>query len=151
MANTNNLASYNQVSVSNWLLGSASGVALGVAANAIVTIPILSGGVTGNVAGGNYIVRRITARNPSGAVTTANVVIASPSLGPIAQQGMANLTATGKFVDFIFNSVAAGNVATASPAINQGLPDNFLYVNIQAAAAANNTVDIAVFGEVLFG
>ena len=151
MSNVNNLDSNTPVSISNWMLGFAGGIALGVAANAIVTIPMMQGGVTSNVSAGNYVIRRITARNPSGAVTTANVVIASPSLGPIAQQGMAVLTGTGKYVDFAISSVAAGNVATASPAASQGLPDNFLYVNIQAVAGANNTVDIAVFGELLFG
>lgn len=151
MANTNDLASYTQVWVSNWLLGLVSGVPLGVAANAIVTIPIMQGGVTANVAGGNYIVRRVTARNPSATVAAANVNITSPTLGMLAYSGMANLSATGKFVDFQIGQTATGNVFSASPASNQGLSDNFLYVNIQAAAAANNTVDIAVYGELLQG
>lgn len=151
MANWNNLDSYNPSYVGYYLAGVALNVPLGVAANATATIPMFQGGVTSNI-GGNYIVRRITVRNPSGTVAAANISVSGPLAGQIvSSQGLATVSGVGKYKDFTISAtyVGAGNVTVNAgvDATTQMLEDQFLYVNVLAAAAANNTVDIVVFAE----
>lgn len=150
MANWNSLDS-QYPNVVGYYLGGKAFCPMGVAANAVVTIPMFLGGVTSNV-GGNYIVRRITARDATGTIAAANVSISGPLAGQIVStQGMGTINAAGRYKDFTLSAtyVGAGNVtfnAGVDPT-TQLLEDQFLYVNVLAAAAANNTVEIAVFVE----
>lgn len=153
MSNANRVGSYTGTHFEYFRLGVVRNVGLGVTANNTVTIPIMDGGVTPNV-GGNYIVRRIDLRNSSGTVAAANVSISGPVSGQItSSQGMATVTTAGGYKDFTLSAtyVGAGNVtfnAGVDPTTRM-LEDQFLYVNVLAAAAANNTVDIGVWGELV--
>lgn len=155
MSNLNRTGSNTPDFWEYYRIGFKASVPLGVSGNNTATIAILSGGVTPNI-GGNYIVRRITARNSSGTVAAANLSISGPISGQIvSSQGMAAVSAVAMYQDFTLSAtyVGAGNVtfnAGVNP-LTTVLQDEFLYVNVLNAAAANNTVDIAVFGEVVQG
>ena len=136
-------------------IGFKAGIGVGVAANATATIPILNGGVTANV-GGNYIIRRITARNSSGTIAAANLSISGPISGQIVNsQGMSAVSAVDMYQDFTlvatFTNPANVAVSVTVPPTTTMFQDEFLYLNVQGAAAANNTIDIAVFGEMVNG
>lgn len=140
MSNLNRVGQNTPTSFQYYQIGFKSGVALGVSGNATATIPFLSGGLTANV--GGVILRRITLRNPSGSVVAANLSISSPTAGVLAgPQILTTLTGTNLFQD----------LTILSPATTTEVSDSFLYVNLVTAAAANNTVDIAIYGETVNG
>jgi hypothetical protein len=133
-------------------IGSVRAVSLATAGNAVITIPILSGGLTnsGAAAGsGSVIVRRVTVKNATGNVATANVAISVASDGNIAAANavvanvvLSNLTGVGKYQDLTVAGAYGANTAIT------GFATQCLYVNINTANA-NGTVDISVFGEVV--
>lgn len=140
MSNLNRVASNTPLSFQFYQLGFKPAVALGVSGNATATIPILSGGLTTNV--GGVIIKAITIRNPSGSVAAANVSISSPTQGVIAgPQILTTVNAVNTFQ----------NLTVISPATTTEINDQFLYVNLVTGAAANNTVDIAIYGETVNG
>ena len=126
---------------------------LNTTGNAVISIPLLGGGLTngGAVANsGGVIVRRITIQNPSGSVSSANIAISVQSNGNIATANavvanvvLTNISTTGTYQDltvaggFGANTVVSGNTTSA------------LYVNVNTASGNNNTVDIAVYGQVV--
>ena len=84
MANADSVGQFNLDSFSNGRIGVVRATTLNTAGNAVVTIPILSGGLTngGGVANsGGIIVRRVTFQNSSGNVSNANVSISTTSDG----------------------------------------------------------------------
>ncbi|HZI31832.1 MAG TPA: hypothetical protein VFF11_05795 [Candidatus Binatia bacterium] len=153
MANDNHVGARTARHWQYYRLGLASSVPLGVSGNAIATIAIMDGGVTANI-GGNYIVRRITVRNSSGSVAAANLTISGPLSGQITNaQGMAVVSAANMYQDFSlvtsYTTPSNASVSVSVPATTTMLQDQFFYVNVQGAAAANNTVDVAIFGELV--
>lgn len=140
MSNLNRVGQNTPTSFQYYQIGFKGQIALGVSGNATATIPILSGGLTANV--GGVILRRITLRNPSGSVAAANLSISSPTAGVLAgPQILTTLTGTNLYQD----------LTILSPATTTEVSDSFLYVNLVTAAAANNTVDIAIYGETVNG
>jgi len=125
--------------------------ALNTTGNAVVAIPLLSGGLTngGTVASsGSVIIRRITVQNPSGSVASANVSITTSNDGNISNAVVANVvlstvSATARFQDLTINGAYGANTAVS------GNTTSALYVNVNTASGNANTVDIAVFGEVV--
>ena len=121
---------------------------LNTAGNAVVTIPILSGGLTngGGVANsGGIIVRRVTFQNSSGNVANANVSISTTSDGSnlvTANTVLTALSTTGRYVDINAASPYTSNVVSGS--VTQ-----CLYVNVNSIANTSNTVDICVYGDVV--
>ncbi len=153
MANDNHVGARTARHWQYYRLGLASSVPLGVSGNAIATIAIMDGGVTANI-GGNYIVRRITVRNSSGSVAAANISVSGPISGQITNsQGLAAISAANMYQDcsLVTSYIGAGNVSVnvTVPATTTMLQDQFFNVNVLAAAAANNTVDVAIFGELV--
>jgi hypothetical protein len=126
---------------------------LNTTGNAVITIPFLGGGLTngGGVANsGGVIVRRITIQNPSGSVSSANIAISVQSNGNIASANavvanvvLSTITATGMYQDLTVAGAYGANTAVS------GSTTSALYVNVNTASGNNNTVDIAVFGEVV--
>jgi len=126
---------------------------LNTTGNAVITIPFLGGGLTngGGVANsGGVIVRRITIQNPSGSVSSANIAISVQSNGNIASANavvanvvLSTITSAGMFQDLTVAGAFGANNAVA------GSTTSALYVNVNTASGNNNTVDIAVFGEVV--
>ena len=148
MANADSVSQFNLDSFSNGRIGVVKATTLNTAGNAIVTIPILSGGLTngGGVANsGGIIVRRVTFQNSSGNVSNANVSISTTSDGAnlvTANTVLTALSTTGRYVDINAAAPFTSNVVSGS--VTQ-----CLYVNINAIANNGNTVDICVYGDVV--
>ena len=144
MANADSVGQFNLDSFSNGRIGVVKATTLNTAGNAVVTIPILSGGLTngGGVANsGGIIVRRVTIQNPSGNVGTGNITILSSNDGNtsnavVAAVTLGSLTATGTFQDV---AISGGNVAVS------GYNTQALYVKV--GTAVSGTVDIRVYGD----
>jgi hypothetical protein len=148
MANSDAVSQLYLDSFSFGRLGVVRGTTLNTAGNAVITIPILGGGLTngGGVANsGGVIVRRVTIQNGSGNVSNANVSISTTADGANLVTANTILTAmstVGRYVDInaaspFTSNVVAGNVTQC------------LYVNINAIANNANTVDICVYGDVV--
>ena len=143
MANPDSVGQNTQDSFSNYRLGKISATQLNTAANAVITIPFLNGGLTksGSVAtSGSVIVRRITVQNPSGSVASANVSIGTTGDGAnliTSNTVLSSLTGTGTFQDITASALVSGNTTQC------------LYVNINTASGNANTVDICVWGDVV--
>lgn len=133
--NSNHVGALYPDSFGNILIGHTSvPVGLGSTGNAIATIPTI---------GTNYIVRRITVQNANGSVAAANVTIINSNDGVVANAVsnavvLANITATTKYQDLGLTANTATTIYSGS-----------LFLCVNTAAAANNTVDIAVYGDVV--
>ena len=133
--NSNHVGSLYPDSFGNVLIGATSSpVGLGSTGNAVATIPTL---------GTSYSVRRITVSNANGSVALANVTIINSSDGAVANAVsnavvLANITGTTKYQDL-------GLTANTSTTIYSGS----LFVCVNTAAAANNTVEINVYGDIV--
>jgi hypothetical protein len=148
MANADSVGQLYLDSFSNGRLGVIRGTTLNTAGNAVITIPILSGGLTngGGVANsGGIIVRRVTIQNGSGNVSNANVSISTTTDGAnliTANTVLTAMSTTGRYVDLNAAAPFTSNVVSGS--VTQ-----CLYVNINAIANNGNTVDICVYGDVV--
>lgn len=148
MANSDSLASASGDSVSNFRLGVARGVSLSSTGNAVVAIPILSGGLTaGSTAAtsGQAIVRRITVQNPSGSVASANVSIGFTNDGAnlvTANTVLSSVAGVGRFQDIAVTSTYQTTAIT-------GNQTQAFFVNVNTASGNSNTVDIVVWGDVI--
>jgi hypothetical protein len=152
MSSADSVAQLTLDSFGNGRIGVAKTVSLATTGNAVVTIPILSGGLTnaGAVVGsGSVIVRRVTVQNPTGNVAAANVAISISNTGNVATANavvgnvtLSNLTGAGTYQDL----TVAGGFA-ANTVVNGNLTQ-CLYVNINTGSS-NGTVDIAVYGDVV--
>jgi len=144
MANPDSVSQKYSDSFGNYAIASAQGVSLATTGNAVVALPILSGGLTaGNsvATSGGVIVRRVTIQNPSGNVGTGNITILSSNDGNtsnavVAAVTLGSLTATGTFQDV---AISGGNVAVS------GYNTQALYVKV--GTAVSGTVDIRVYGD----
>jgi hypothetical protein len=148
MANADSVGQLYLDSFSNGRLGVIRGTTLNTAGNAVITIPILSGGLTngGGVANsGGIIVRRVTIQNGSGNVSNANVSISTTTDGAnliTANTVLTAMSTNGRYVDLSAAAPFTSNVVSGS--VTQ-----CLYVNINAIANNGNTVDICVYGDVV--
>jgi hypothetical protein len=144
MANYDSVGQNTQDSFSNYRLGKISATQLNTSGNAVITIPILSGGLTnsGNTTtSGAVIVRRVTVQNSSGSIASANVSIGTTSNG-------ANLITANT----VLSSVSAGGTfqdITPTATLVSGNVTQCLYVNVNTASGNSNTVDIIVWGDVV--
>ena len=133
--NSNHVGALYPDQFGNIVLGTTSTpVALGNTGNLIATIPTI---------GTNYIVRRITVNNANGSVALANVTIIASSDGNLANAVsnavvLGNITGTTKYQDLNLTANTATTIFTGS-----------LFVCVNTGAAANNTVDISVYGDVV--
>jgi hypothetical protein len=153
MASSNSVGEFYLDSFGNGRVGIVSATQINTTGNAVITIPLLSGGLTNGGAVGNsggVIIRRITACNPSGDVSSANIAISIQSTGNVATANavvanvvLTNLTAAGKWQDL---TVAGGFGANT---VVSGANTSALYVNVNTASGNNNTVDIRVYGDVI--
>lgn len=133
--NSNHVGSLYPNSFGNVLIGTTSApVGMGSTGNAIATIPTI---------GTSYIVRRITVANANGSVAAANVTIINSNDGVVANAVsnavvLANITGTSTYQDLGLTANTATTIYSGS-----------LFVCVNTAAAANNTVDISVYGDVV--
>jgi hypothetical protein len=148
MANPDAVGQNTQDSFSNYRIGVIRGTALNTAANAVITIPFLSGGLTNSgstATSGEVIVRRITVQNPSGSVASANISFGLTNDGGnliTANTVISSVSAAGKFQDIAVTSTYQSTAIT-------GNTTQCLYVNINTASGNANTADIIVWGDVV--
>ena len=151
MANSDSVAQFYFDSFSSVRLSVAIGQTLNTAGNAVIALPILSGGLTkggGAANSGGVIIRRVTINNPSGSVSSANISITTSNDGNIsnavvANVVLANVSAAGTYQDLtIAPAFLSGNVVS-------GYNTQALYVNINTVSGNTNTATIAVYGDVV--
>ena len=133
--NANNVGSRYPDSFGNFLIGVTSPpIGLGNTGNAVATIPTV---------GTSYIVRRITVAGANGSVALANVTIINSSDGALANAVsnavvLANITGTTKYQDMGLTANTATTIYSGS-----------LFVCVNTGAAANNSVEISVYGDIV--
>lgn len=148
MANPDAVGQLTLDSFSNGRIGIIRATALNTSGNGVVTIPLLSGGLTngGAVANsGGVILRRITVQSPTGSIASANVSIGTTADGAnlvTANTVLSSVNAAGQYQDITIaapysNKVVSGSVTQC------------LYVNINTVAGNTNTADIVVWGDVV--
>ena len=135
MANSNAVGNRYPDSFGNYAVGITSNpVGLGSTGNAVAIIPTI---------GTSYIVRRITVSSANGTVAAANVTIFTSSDGNLANAVsnatvLANVTGTTKYQDLNLTANTATTIYSGS-----------LFLCVNTAAAANNTVELHVYGDVV--
>ena len=152
MANLDSVAQNTSVNFGSYALVSAGQVSIGSTGNAVVSLPILSGGLTvggSTSSSGQVILRRITVQNANANVALGNVSILTTNDGNasnavVAATLLSNLTAVDKFQDLTIASPYL-----ASTTIN-GYNTQALYVKVNTAVA-NATVDIRIYGDTVSG
>jgi hypothetical protein len=137
-------------SFGTFAIASVTGASLATSGNAVIAIPILSGGLTaGNAAStsGQVIIRRITVQNANSDVSTGNIAVTISSAGSVAAANavvanvvLSNLTTGQRWQDL---TIAGGFAANTT--IN-GFTNQCLFVNVNTAVASG-TVDIRVYGD----
>ena len=148
MASADSVAQNTAANFGNYAIGVATGVPLNATGNAVVAIPILSGGLTLGAAAnssGQVIVRRITAQNASANVALGNVSILTTNDGNasnavVAASLLSNLTTASNYQDL---TIASPYSTTTT--LN-GFTVQALFVKVNTAVA-NATVDIRVYGD----
>jgi len=144
MANPESVAQNTAANFGNFAIATVTGASLSATGNAVVALPILSGGLTaGNavVSSGAVIVRRVTIQNPSANVSTGNISILTSNDGNVSNAVVANvvlssLTGTGTFQDA---AISGGNV------IVSGYNSQALFLKVNTNVAG--TIDIRVYGD----
>ena len=152
MANLDSVAQNTPVSFGSYALVSAGQVSIGSTGNAVVSLPILLGGLTvggSTSSSGQVILRRITVQNANANVALGNVSILTTNDGNasnavVAATLLSNLTTVDKFQDLTIASPYL-----ASTTIN-GYNTQSLYVKV-ITAVANATVDIRIYGDTVSG
>jgi hypothetical protein len=148
MSNADSVAQLTLDSFGNSKLTNIKATQLNTAGNAIISMPILSGGLTngGAVANsGGVIIRRITVQNPTGTVASAYVSISATNDGGnviVANVALSTVSSTGKYQDLTIASPYTANVVS-------GYVTQALYVNVNVVSGNANTVEIAVYGDVV--
>ena len=148
MSNADSVAQLTLDSFGNGKLTNIKATQLNTAGNAIISMPILRGGLTngGAVANsGGVIIRRITVQNPTGTVASAYVSISATNDGGnviVANVALSTVSSTGKYQDLTIASPYTANVVSGS--VTQAL-----YVNVNVVSGNANTVEIAVYGDVV--
>jgi hypothetical protein len=116
--------------------------------NAVITIPLLSGGLTNSATGGasgSIILRRITVCNPTGSLTSANLSITLSNDGNVSNLAVANvalssISGVNTFQDL---ALSGGNVCV------HGDNCQALFVNVNIASGNANTAQINIYGDVV--
>ena len=148
MSSADSVSQNTQDAFSSYRLSFVAGQSIATTGNAVVTLPILSGGI----GGGSFILRRITVSNPSNtaggtvpSMTAANVTILTSNDGntsnavtTAAGQTLGNVSAANTWQDL---TLATGALTTAYTA-------NALFVKV-GTGVANSAVNISVFGDVV--
>ena len=151
MANPDSVGQFNLDSFGNGRIGYAPQANLATTGSGVITIPLLSGGLTVGASAnssGSVILRRITVNNPQGSVSSANVSITTSSDGNISNAVVANvvlsnLTSSGKYQDLTIAGAYGANTVVS------GATTQALYVNINTASGNSNLVNIVIYGDVV--
>jgi len=152
MANPDSVSQNTQDFFGSYRIAFAPGQSIASTGNAVVTLPVLGGGIGSPFGNGSYIIRRITVTNPSNSaggsvpsMTAANVTVITSSDGNTSNavttsggQTLGNVSAANTWQDLTLASGAATTAYTA--------PVLFLKVG---TGVANSAVNISVWGDVV--
>jgi hypothetical protein len=152
MANPDSVSQNTQDFFGSYRIAFAPGQSIASTGNAVVTLPVLGGGIGSPFGGGSYIIRRITVTNPSNSaggsvpsMTAANVTVITSSDGNTSNavttsggQTLGNVSAANTWQDLTLASGAATTAYTA--------PVLFLKVG---TGVANSAVNITVWGDIV--
>ena len=132
--NANNVGARYPDSFGNFAVASSVPVFLGATGNAVATLANI---------GSTYIVRRVTVAGASGSVALANVTILTSNDGNTSNAvtnaaALTTITGSTKFQDLPLATTATTTIYS-----------NSLYVYVGTAAAANNSVEITVYGDIV--
>ena len=121
-------------SFGSFAVANSQPVYLGATGNAVATLAAV---------GTSYIVRRVTVANASGSVALANVTILTSNDGNTSNAvtnaaALSTITGTAKYQDLALSTAAASSVYSGP-----------LFVYVGTAAAANNSVEVTVYGDVV--
>lgn len=134
--NANHVGSFYPDSFGNFAVANnSSPIFLGATGNAVATLAQNNNS--------SYIIRRVTVAGASGSVALANVTILTSNDGNTSNAvtnaaALTTVTGATKFQDLALATAAATTVYSTP-----------LYVYVGTAAAANNSVDITVYGDVV--
>jgi hypothetical protein len=154
MANSNAVSSLYLDSFGNARVAIVTAQTLNVTGNGAVTsveMPLLGGGLTNGGSAnnsGSIILRRIVATGPSGNVSLANISITTSNDGNISNAVVANVTLTNLTAAGRYQDLAIAAPYNANTAIT-GATTQVLFVNVNTASGNSNTVNFAVYGDVI--
>jgi len=151
MANPDAVSQLYLDSFGNVKVASATSVNLAATGNAVVTLPLVRGGLTNGGAvsnSGGVIIRKITVTSPAGDVSTANLAISLGSSGNAGNLITANtvlttLSAAGRYQDIAISGAYGANTYVS------GSTTSALFVTVNTASGNSNVVNISVFGDVV--
>lgn len=152
MANPDAVAQNTQDFFGSYRIAFASGQSLASTGNAVVTLPVLSGGIGSPYGNGSYIIRRITVTNPSNSaggsvpnIATANVVVFTSNDGNTSN---AVTTSAGQTLGNVTGAYTWQDLTLASGAATTAYSASTLFVKV-GTAVANSAVNISVWGDIV--
>jgi hypothetical protein len=123
-------------------------VPLTATGNAVVALPMLSGGLTGTT--GSVILRRITVSNPSNVaggtvpnMSTANVAILTSNDG-----NASNAVVAAGTISNVTGALTYQDLSMASATLTKSYNTNALFVQVNTSVA-NSAIQICVYGDVV--
>ena len=144
MANADSVAQNTQDSFGNYRIAQGYASANAVA-NAVVSLPILSGGMQGS---GNIAIRRITVSGASNIAGGTVQSLASTYVTIGTTNDGANLVTSNVALSNVINNTTYQDVTLVAAAGNTCYQVNSLFVNITAGAVANHQFRVNVYGDV---
>jgi len=152
MANPDAVAQNTQDFFGSYRIAFASGQSLASTGNAVVTLPVLSGGIGSPYGNGSYIIRRITVTNPSNSaggsvpnIATANVVVFTSNDGNTSN---AVTTSGGQTLGNVTGAYTWQDLTLASGAATTAYSASTLFVKV-GTAVANSAVNFTVWGDIV--
>jgi len=153
MANSNAVSNLYLDSFGNARVAIATAQLVNATGNGATTgieLPLLSGGLTNGGSANNsgtVIIRRVVATSNAN-VSLANISITTSNDGNIsnavvANVALTNLTAAGRYQDLAIAAPYSANTAIS------GSTTQVLFVNVNTASGNLNTVNFAVYGDVV--
>lgn len=148
MAQSDSVAQNTPINFGNYSLASAQGVSLATTGNAVVALPILSGGMTPNT--GSFIVRRITVSNPANTAggTVPNLATANVSILTSSDGNASNAIASAQTIGNVTGALTYQDLTLAAGTQTASYNANALFVKVNTAVA-NSAVQITVYGDVV--
>ena len=144
MANPDSVGQNTQDSFGNFRIATGFAPANAVA-NAVVSLPILSGGMQGS---GNIAIRRITVMGASNIAGGAVQSLASTYVTIGTTNDGGNLVTSNVALSNVINSTTYQDITLVAAAANTCYQVNSLFVNITAGAVANHQFRVNVYGDV---
>lgn len=148
MANSQSVGRFYLDSFGEGKIASVTSTKLNTAGNSVVSLPILSGGLTKGTnaaSSGSVIIRRVSVVNPTGSLASANISITTSNDGNTSNAVVASTVLSGVTgVNTYQDLSVSGGITCVS-----GFNTQALYVNVNTASGNNNTADIRVYGDVV--